>query len=92
MNSKNLKKHSSVYFDIGKNIKQFRSEKRWTQQDLADKCEGVTRAKISKIENAYQDYMLSTLLEICTALDKSLNEISVENYHHELYTKTKSSR
>lgn len=78
MESKYIKKHSNVYLNIGRNVKRFRSEKGWTQQDLADKCEGVTRAKISKIENAYQDYMLSTLLEVCKSLDKSLNDISIE--------------
>lgn len=79
MDNKYVKKHNAVYHNIGKNVKRFRSEKKWTQQNLADRCEGVTRAKISKIENAYQDYMLSTLLEVCTALDKSLNDISKEN-------------
>ena len=73
-----LKKYQDVYQNIGRNVKRFRIEKGWIQQDLADECEGVTRAKISKIENAYQDYMLSTLLEVCNALDKTLDEISKE--------------
>ncbi len=78
MNNKYVKKYNNVYLNIGKNVKRFRSERGWIQQDLADKCEGVTRAKISKIENAYEDYMLSTLLEVCNALDKSLEDISKE--------------
>lgn len=78
MDNKYIKKHSKVYSNIGKNVKRFRTEKRWIQQDLADKCEGVTRAKVSKIENAYEDYMLSTLIEICNALGKSLEEITKE--------------
>lgn len=43
------------------------------------RCEGVTREKVSKIENACQDYMFSTLLEVCNALDNTLDEIS-KNY------------
>ncbi len=78
MDNKYVKKYSTVYQNIGRNVKRFRSERGWIQQDLADKCEGVTRAKVSKIENAYQDYMFSTLLEVCNALGKSLDEISKE--------------
>lgn len=78
MDNKYIKKYSKVYSNIGKNVKRFRTEKSWIQQDLADKCEGVTRAKVSKIENAYEDYMLSTLIEICNALGKSLEEITKE--------------
>lgn len=78
MDNRYIKKHSKVYSNIGKNVKRFRNDKGWIQQDLADKCEGVTRAKISKIENAYEDYMLSTLIEICNALGKSLEEIAQE--------------
>lgn len=73
-----LKKYHGVYQNIGKNVKRFRKERGWTQQDLADNCEGVTREKVSKIENAYQDYMLSTMLEVCNALNKTLEEISKE--------------
>jgi len=78
MDNKYVKKYSTVYQNIGRNVKRFRRERGWIQQDLADKCEGVTRAKVSKIENAYQDYMFSTLLEVCNALGKSLDEISKE--------------
>jgi len=69
-------KFKHIYNVIGKNVKRFRNEKGWTQQQLADKCEDVTRAKVSKIENAYEDYMFSTLLEVCNALGKTLSEIS----------------
>lgn len=71
-------KYQTIYEVIGKNIKKYRSEKTWTQQDLADRCIGVTRAKISKMETAYEDFMMSTLLEVCHALGKSLEEIAKE--------------
>lgn len=74
-----VEKFKEIYNAIGKNVKRFRNEKGWTQQQLADKCEDVTRAKVSKIENAYEDYMFSTLLEVCNALGKTLPEISLED-------------
>jgi len=75
-NSSNIGKFKGTYTKIGANIKKFRTEKGWTQQNLADRCDGITRAKISKIENAYEDYMFSTLLEVCDALGKTLSDIS----------------
>lgn len=78
MNNKLANKYYSVYLAIGNNVKRFRTEKGLTQQQLSDKCDGVTRAKISKIENAYEDYMMSTLLEVGNALGKSLKEIAEE--------------
>jgi len=76
MENKNREKFKQLYSIIGQNVKAFRKDKGWTQQQLADECEGVTRAKVSKIENAYEDYMFSTLLEVCKALGKTLSEIS----------------
>ena len=63
-----------LYKVIGANIKFFRIELGWTQDELASRC-SVNRAKISKIENARRDYMFSTLLEVCKALDKNLEEV-----------------
>lgn len=79
MDSKYVKKYNKIYFNIGQNVRKYRTLRGWRQQDLADRCEGITREKVSKIENAYQDYMFSTLLEVCNALDKSLDEISKDN-------------
>lgn len=79
MENSNVDKFKYIYTTIGKNVKRYRNEKGWTQQDLADQCNGVTRAKVSKIENAYEDYMFSTLLEVCNALGKTLSEISLED-------------
>ncbi len=74
-----VEKFKHIYNVIGKNVKKFRKAKGWTQQQLADECEDVTRAKVSKIENAYEDYMFSTLLEVIDALGKTLSEIPVED-------------
>ncbi len=71
-----VERYKEVYDTIGNNIKKFREEKKWTQSDLADRCHGVNRTKISKMENGQVNYLLSSLLEVCDALGKSLKEVS----------------
>lgn len=66
-----------LYKIIGVNVRMFRDAKQWTQDDLASRC-SVNRAKISRIENARKDYMLSTLLEVCKALDKNIDEMLIK--------------
>lgn len=71
MNSDN----NEIYVIIGTNLKRFRKEMKLSQQDLANKCDKVDRAKISDIENIKEDFMLSTILDICNALGKTLKEM-----------------
>ena len=52
-----------------------RAQKGWTQDELASRC-SVNREKISRIENARADYMLSTLLEVAEALEVNLNDLT----------------
>lgn len=73
-----VERYKEIYDIIGNNIKRFRKEKKWTQSDLADRCQGVNRTKISKMENGQVNYLLSSLLEVCEALGKTLKEISSE--------------
>ncbi|MEJ7558130.1 MAG: helix-turn-helix transcriptional regulator [Pedobacter sp.] len=65
-------KHKDFYTAIGNNLRKIRLEKGFSQQDLANRCD-VERAKISRIENATEDFMLSTLLEISIALEVNLS-------------------
>lgn len=65
------------YKIIGDNVRKFRKQLGWSQEDLAQRC-SVNAAKISRIENARSDYMHSTLLEVCNALGKELSEIIQE--------------
>ena len=65
-------KHKEHYQVIGNNLRRIRLEKGLSQQDLANRCD-VERAKISRIENASEDFMLSTLLELAIALDISIS-------------------
>ena len=64
----------NLYIQIGKNVKFLRNQLGWSQDELASHC-SVNRAKISRIENAKADYLLSTLLELCKALRTNLDEI-----------------
>lgn len=41
----------------------------WSQDELARRCDTVNSAKISKMENAREDYNFITLLEVCDALN-----------------------
>lgn len=67
-------KYLSHYRTIGKNVKELRLGKGWTQVELASRC-SVNAEQISRIENARRDYMHSTLLEVCEALGVSIFEI-----------------
>lgn len=61
-------KHKEQFKIIGANLRKIRDEKGFSQQDLANRCD-VERAKISRIENATEDFLLSTLLELASALE-----------------------
>ena len=72
-----MKDNHRKYFEIvGVNIKSARQSQGLSQQKLADRCEKVDRAKISDIENAKEDFMVSTLIELCEALSTNLSEIT----------------
>lgn len=70
-------KFKDYYKIIGANIKKVRSKKGYSQQDLANRC-SVDRAKISRIENATEDFMFKTFLEIVDALEVSPNDLLQE--------------
>ena len=65
-------KYIKVYKKIGADLKEHRKKLKLTQEQLAQKCGRIDRAKISDIENGKEDYMFSTLLQICEALDLSI--------------------
>lgn len=60
---------SEIYKRIGNSIKEKRKEKGLTQQQLADRVPKLDRSKVSDMENGKEDFMLSTLLKICEALE-----------------------
>lgn len=67
-------KYKRHYEIIGGNVKRLRVAKKLTQLQLAIKC-SVNREQISRIENARRDYMHSTLLEVCDALEIDIIEV-----------------
>lgn len=59
---------------VNNKVKAARTEKQLTQLQLADKT-GVTRQTISLIEKGKYNPTLRLCLDICYALDKTLDEV-----------------
>lgn len=59
---------------LGKNIVRLRSEKNWSQSDLARACE-KDRQSIERLENGKINPSVYYLKEIADALQTSLNNI-----------------
>jgi transcriptional regulator with XRE-family HTH domain len=68
-------KFVTIYKTIGENLRDKRKEKNLSQQQLADLAGKIDRSKISDIENGKEDFLLSTLLKICTALDINIEQL-----------------
>lgn len=62
-------KFSEVYLQIGQKIKARRLELQFSQEQLAQKIPKMDRSKISDMENGKEDYLFSTLLKVCKALE-----------------------
>lgn len=67
-------KHRDFFVTVGNNLRDIRTEKGFSQQDVANRCD-VDRAKISSIETAKEDFVLTTLLEIADALEVDVREL-----------------
>lgn len=59
---------------IGQRIVELRTQKGWSQSDLARAC-GKDRQAIEKLENGKVNPTLYSLLEISKALDISLSQL-----------------
>lgn len=68
-------KFVSIYKTVGKNLRDLRKEKNMSQQQLADLAGKIDRSKISDIENGKEDFLFSTLLKICIALNINVDEL-----------------
>lgn len=66
---------------IGKRIKQCRSEKQLSQEELGDII-GVTRKHLSKIELGDRAPTLDLLILIANALDVSADDLLLDNLKH----------
>lgn len=67
-------KHSELFKRIGKNLRKKRVELGLTQKQVADKIPKMDRAKISDMENGKEDYVFSKLLNVCDALNMTIEE------------------
>lgn len=68
-------KFVTIYKTIGENLRAQRKEKNLSQQQLADLAGKIDRSKISDIENGKEDFLFSTLLKICAALDIDIEQL-----------------
>jgi len=80
-----LDKERNAFNIVGKNVKYYRLSKGFSQKQLADRCEKIDRSKISDIENAKEDFMFSTLLEISDGLNITLTDL-ITDHGDEFYT------
>lgn len=69
-----IAKHNKYYLSIGKTLKRKRLSEGLTQEMLAKKIPKMDRAKISDMENGKEDFFFSTLLNVCDALNLTLEE------------------
>ncbi len=67
-----------VYGFIGKNIRHYRKEKGWTQEQLADKS-NYSKQFISNIENnVHQTFSLGTLWKLALVLEIDMYKLCIE--------------
>lgn len=66
---------------IGQRIKKIRSEKHLTQEYIAN-CTGVNVSHISNIETNKVRVSLTLLINICNALDVTLDYLLENEYHN----------
>ena len=67
-----------VYGFIGKNIRKYRKEKGWTQEELARKS-NYSKQFISNIENnVHQTFSLGTLWKLALVLEVDMYKLCIE--------------
>ncbi len=80
-NKKGYDPMKSLDFEkIGKKIKELRLEKNLTQEWVANATD-VNTSHISNIENNRVKVSLSTLVQICNALDTTIDYILADEYN-----------
>lgn len=68
-------KYLKTYKHVGMRIKEKRIELKLTQEELSNRIPKMDRSKISDIENGKEDYLFSTLLKVCDALNTTLPDL-----------------
>lgn len=70
-----VNKYLHLYKRVGSNLKRERKKAKITQIQLAKKTTKLDASKISDIENAKEDFMFSTLLEIANGLGVDVEKL-----------------
>lgn len=79
-----------VYYFVGKNIRKYRKEKGWTQEQLASKSK-YSKQFISNMENeTYQTFSLGTLWRIAQVLEVDAYKLLLEEEAEVLNEKEKT--
>jgi transcriptional regulator with XRE-family HTH domain len=52
---------------LASNIRAQRAKRKWRQQDLADRIEGVSMATVSDMETGARNMLVNDLLPLCEA-------------------------
>ena len=63
-----------IYIRIGFNLMKQRRLKGWTQEQLAEKS-GVSRSRISKMENGKENFNIESLILIAQSLEIDFIEL-----------------
>ena len=71
-----INKYNLIYQRIGSNLKKERKKAQLTQAQLAERTTKLDGSKISDIENAKEDYMFSTLLEVANGLGVDIEKLT----------------
>lgn len=71
-----ISKFSDQYKRIGNNLKKERKKAKLTQAQLASRLNIIDDSKISNIENAKEDFMFCTLLEIANGINIDIEKLT----------------
>lgn len=73
---------------FGRNVRAARTQKKWTQEDLAGKT-GLAPVQISRIERGTREIRLTTLLRLLTALEAEPAALLKGLYAHRANSESK---
>jgi len=70
----NLKRDKDILLKLGKNLRQIRKDKNFSQEKLANKAE-IERSQISRIERGIQNPKITTLIVIASVLEVEVQSL-----------------
>lgn len=70
----NLKRDKDILLKLGKNLRQIRKSKNFSQEKLANKAE-IERSQISRIERGIQNPKITTLIVIASVLEVEVQSL-----------------